>query len=276
MKKRSASTLIYFNEKARKKNLLKRPKHINKEKRTRHIIIIFRMLTGLVFLGGLTWFYISYRPLDIKSVDIVGAERFVSKEDVRKIAEEKVLDRNIVFLDSAGLREALAKNFLASKSVEIKRVLPNRLVITISERVPIALISSKYSKDFVFVDAEGFILGLADKDTTNLPVIKYSQEVGVGKFVEAHAVKYYFDLIRALDADNVAVSTISSYPRYTEFYIAAGLTDNGATQVLFTNDQNPRPQVKILSRMAEAFKAEGKKLKKIDLRFDKVIVEFDN
>jgi hypothetical protein len=225
-------------------------------------------------------------------VEISGAERFVNKEDVQKIVEEKSLGHNIVFLDTKNLKEAVTNNFLASKSVEIIKLFPNRLKIIITERVPIALILPKGDKDgppaadgepvrhteldFYFVDADGFILGLADKSATNLPVLNYGQNVVIGKFVEANAIKYYFDLIKALDENSVAVSTISSYPRYTEFFTMAGFAGKEATQVLFTNDQNPKPQVKIFSRMMNVFKAEGKKLKKIDLRFDKVIVEFIN
>jgi len=270
MKKKSASTLIYFQDKARRKSLIKRPRHVNKEKRTSNIITTIKLIGLFSMAGVLLWFYIQYQPLNIKSVEISGAERFVNHADVQKIAEEKALGKNIVFLNAGNLQKAIASNFLAAKSVEIKKVLPSRLKIIVTERVPIALILPKDGKDFVFVDAQGFILGLADKLATNLPVINYSQPVEVGKFVEAGAVNYYFNLIKALDEDNVAVSTISSYPRYTEFYTSE------ATQVLFTNNQNPKPQVKIFAKMLEAFKAEGKRLKKIDLRFDKVIVEFAN
>ena len=276
MKKKSASTLIYFHEQARRKRLIKRPKHVNKEKRARHLLTVLRVMIVLVFLGTITWVYVKYQPFNIKSIAIVGAERFVSQEDVQKIVGEKALDQNIIFLRSEVLQEVLARNFLASKSVKITKFLPNRLVVTMAERVPIALILPKSGKDFVFVDAEGFVLGLANKSTTNLPVINYSQNVEVGKFVDAVAVKYYFELIKALDEDNVAVSTISSYPRYTEFFTLTDLAGDEATQVLFANSQNPKPQVKIFSKMLEAFKAEGKHLKKIDLRFDKVIVEFAN
>lgn len=273
MKKKSASTLIYFQDKVRRKSLVKKPKHVNKERRVNNIITIIKLLAFFTLVGVLLWFYIQYQPLNIRSVEISGAERFVSQKDAQKIAEEKAVGKNIVLLNIGDLQKNVANNFLASKSVEIRKVLPSRLKIKITERVPIALILPKDGNDgreFYFVDADGFILGLADKSATNLPVINYSQSVEVGKFVEASAVKYYFDLIKALDDDNVAVSTISSYPRYTEFFTS------GATQVLFTNDQNPKPQVKIFSKMMEAFKAEGKKLKKIDLRFDKVIVEFVN
>lgn len=270
MKKKSASTLIYFQDKVHKKSLVKRPKHVNKERRVNNVITVIKLLVMFTLVGVLLWFYIQYQPLNIKSVEISGAERFVSQKDVQKIVEEKALGKNIVLFNIEDLQKVVANNFLASKSVAIQKVLPSRLKITIVERVPIALILPKDSKDFLFVDTQGFILGLADKSAINLPVINYSQPVEVGKFVEASAVKYYFDLIKALDEDNVAVSTISSYPRYTEFFTG------GQTQVLFSNNQNPKPQVKIFAKMLEAFKAEGKLLKKIDLRFDKVIVEFNN
>lgn len=226
---------------------------------------------SLVGLG--VWYYLKYQPLTLRAVEIYGADRFVNRTDVQQMAEEKALGKNIVFVDVDDIHKAITSNFLASRSVTLTKVLPNRLRITVSERVPIALIlpqAGSAGDNFYFVDAEGFILGPADKATTNLPVINYSQKVEVGKFVEAGAVSYYFELIKALDEDNVALSTISSYPRYTEFFTG------DATQVLFSNAENPKPQIKVYAKLMEAFKAEGKKLKKIDLRFDKVIVEFVN
>jgi cell division septal protein FtsQ len=271
MKKKSASTLIYFQEKARKRNLTRRPVRVNKEKRAKHFLIAFRVIIIIAAAGSLLWYYIKFQPLNIRSIEISGAERFVNREDLNNIAEEKALNQNIVSFNSRNLKEAVTANFLASKSVEVVKHFPSKLQITITERTPIALILPlNRNNGYYFVDSDGFILGRANKSDTNLPVINYSQDVEVGKFVEASAVKYFFDLIQALDEDKVAVSTISSYPRYTEFFTKE------ATQVLFTNDQSPKPQVRIFSKMMEAFKTEGKKLKKIDLRFDKVIVEFIN
>lgn len=277
MKRKSASTLIYFSERARKKSLVKRPVHVNKEKRANAIRKVLLFVVVLV-VGGLgVWAYIKYRPLDITSVTITGAQRFVSAQDVQKIAEEKALEKNCLFIDTKNLEKTISANFLAAKSVKVKRLLPKSLKVEITERTPIALIQSQDKsksgsggREFYFVDADGFVLGLADKLATNLPVVNYSQPVEVGKFIEASAVAYYFDLIKALDEDGIAVSTISSYPRYTQFFTRED------SQVLFSNAQSAKPQVRIFAKMMEAFKAEGRKPKKIDLRFDKVIVEFVN
>lgn len=269
MKRHSASTLIYFHERVRKKSQIKRPRHVNKEKQARHIRTILGLVIVLILMCFGIRLYVKYQPLDIKSVEIDGAQRFVNAQDVRKVTEETSLDRNILSVDPNNLEEIISSNFLASKSVEVSRRFPKTIKVLITERVPIALILPKEKGDFYFIDAEGFVLGIADKSATNLPVINYSQEVEVGKFVEATAVAYYFDLIKALDADEVYVSTISSYPRYTQFFTK----DN--TQVYFTNDQFAVSQVKVFKKMMEAFKAEGKKVRKIDLRFDKVIVEFN-
>jgi len=274
MKRRSASTLIYFQERSRKKLLAKRPVRVNKGRRAQKLFVLAKVVLVLSVVGVCTWLYLKYLPLNIESVKIVGAERFVNKDDVGSIVRENVVGKNILFMSKKELEEVIANNFLAARSVEIKKILPKTLAITISERVPIALVypsdAAEQSKEFYFVDLEGFVLGLADKQSTNLPVINYTQEVEVGRFIESGAVKYYFDLIKVLDEDGVLVSTISSYPRYTQFFTREG------TRVLFNNEESPRPQAKVLTRLMDAFKAEGKEVRKIDLRFGKVIVEFIN
>ncbi|MFH1295601.1 MAG: FtsQ-type POTRA domain-containing protein [bacterium] len=268
MKRRSASTLIYFGERTRKKQLRARPKHVNKEKRTR---AISRTMLGLLVLaigGAGVWAYFTYRPFDIDRVQITGGGRFVSGQDVQQIVEENALGQNLVLLDAQNLEQVVAGSFLASRSVQVTKQLPELLKVAITERTPIALILPSSGEEFYFVDAEGFVLGLADKSATNLPVINYGQQVEVGKFVEPSAVSYYFDLIKALDEDGIAVSTISSYPRYTQFFTRED------KQVLLNNNQSAKIQVKLFAKLMEAFKAEGKEVRKIDLRFDKVIVEF--
>ncbi len=235
------------------------------------IIIVLAFLVGL----GI-WGYVKYQPLEITGVMVNGAQRFVNAQDVKAVAEEKALGKNILLLNTGDLENTIANNFLASKSVKISRQLPKSLKVQITERVPIALIKSQEKavtsaeSNFYFVDADGFVLGLADKSATNLPVINYQGQVEVGKFVQSSAVAYYFDLIKALDEDGIAVSTVSSYPRYTEFF-----TRDDA-KVLVSNGQSAKSQVKIFAKMLGAFKSEGKKVKQIDLRFDKVIVEFAN
>jgi cell division protein FtsQ len=276
MKRKSASTLIYFTDRERKKRLVKHPKHVNKEKRTRHVKRFSVVSFLLLALGFGAWVYKTYRPLDVTMVTVTGAQRFVSAQDVQKIAEARALGKNLIFLDIDDLETTITSSFLASKSVKIRRQLPKSLKVEVTERVPIALIQSQDKaitspvSVFYFVDADGFVLGLADKSATNLPVINYSQQVEVGKFVDSSAVAYYFDLLKALDDEGISASTISSYPKYTQFFTR---DDN---KVFVNNAQSAKSQIKIFAKMLEAFKSEGKKVKQIDLRFDKVIVEFVN
>lgn len=273
MKRKSASTLIYFSERSHKKSLVKRPKKVNKEKRSRKTLFALKTIVLFAFISLGIWYFITYKPVNITRVEITGVQRFVNSADVKSIVDEKALGKNIFLLNTRNLEKIVSENFLASKTVRVDRKFPKTIRVVIEERVPIALVLPSGSSDtlaYYFVDSEGFVLGNADKAHTNLPIINYSQTVDVGKFLESEAVKYYFDLIKALDDDAIAVSTISSYPRYTQFYTKE---DN---QVLFSNQQPAKSQVKIFAKMMEAFKAEGKKVRKIDLRFDKVIVEFIN
>lgn len=264
MKQKSASTLIYFSERVNKKNLPQKVKHIGKEKRR---VRIKRALWAVLIMGIIgigVWLYAKYRPFDIVRTEVEGAHRFVNMQDVKNIVDQQSLGENCLIFNTKALEQIIRETFLATKSVKAIRTLPNSVKVVITERVPIALIKNG---DLYFVDSDGFVLGLAEGSTTNLPIINYSQKVEVGKFVERSAVSYYFDLIKALDEEGISVSTINSFPKYTVF-----LSDG--IEVFFTNSQPAKSQAKIFAKMIEAFKAEGRKPKKIDLRFDKVVVEF--
>ena len=276
MKKKSASTLIYYQEKIRKRARTKIHVHVNKEKRARAVFSILKLLFLFLLGGSVVFGYVKYKPFRVTRVDVLGEGRFVNLEDVRKIAETNVLGKDIIVVNTAGVVEAIAHNYLAAKSVKVTKSYPRTIQVTVTERVPIALLLAKdasllakESTSYYFVDAEGFVLGPADKTTTNLPIISYGQKVYVGKFLEENAISYYFELLHALDENSILVSTISAFPKYVQFYTG------DSVEALFTVAQSPKSQAKILARMLESFKTEGKKPRKIDLRFDKVIVEFN-
>ena len=276
MKKKSVSTLIYYQDKSRKKVRTKIHVHVNKEKRARAVFSILKLLFLFLLGGSVVFGYVKYKPFRVTNVDVLGEGRFVNLEDVRKIAETNVLGKDIIVVNTAGVVEAIAHNYLAAKSVKVTKSYPRTIQVTVTERVPIALLLAKdasllakESTSYYFVDAEGFVLGPADKTTTNLPIISYGQKVYVGKFLEENAISYYFELLHALDENSILVSTISAFPKYVQFYTG------DSVEALFTVAQSPKSQAKILARMLESFKTEGKKPRKIDLRFDKVIVEFN-
>ena len=276
MRKKSVSTLIYYQDKSRKKVRTKIHVHVNKEKRARAVFSILKLLFLFLLGGSVVFGYVKYKPFRVTRVDVLGEGRFVNLEDVRKIAETNVLGKDIIVVNTAGVVEAIAHNYLAAKSVKVTKSYPRTIQVTVTERVPIALLLAKdasllakESTSYYFVDAEGFVLGPADKTTTNLPIISYGQKVYVGKFLEENAISYYFELLHALDENSILVSTISAFPKYVQFYTG------DSVEALFTVAQSPKSQAKILARMLESFKTEGKKPRKIDLRFDKVIVEFN-
>ena len=276
MRKKSVSTLIYYQDKSRKKARTKIYVHVNKEKRARAVFSVLKLLFLFLLGGSVVFGYVKYKPFRVTRVDVLGEGRFVNLEDVRKIAETNVLGKDIIVVNTAGVVEAIAHNYLAAKSVKVTKSYPRTIQVTVTERVPIALLLAKdasllakESTSYYFVDAEGFVLGPADKTTTNLPIISYGQKVYVGKFLEENAISYYFELLHALDENSILVSTISAFPKYVQFYTG------DSVEALFTVAQSPKSQAKILARMLESFKTEGKKPRKIDLRFDKVIVEFN-
>ena len=143
MKKKSVSTLIYYQDKSRKKVRTKIHVHVNKEKRARAVFSILKLLFLFLLGGSVVFGYVKYKPFRVTRVDVLGEGRFVNLEDVRKIAETNVLGKDIIVVNTAGVVEAIAHNYLAAKSVKVTKSYPRTIQVTVTERVPIALLLAK-------------------------------------------------------------------------------------------------------------------------------------
>lgn len=242
--------------------------HINRSRRLRPLITFAKFVTPLFLLCLLIYGYVSYKPFHIKEVRVSGDGIFASASDIKTMAESSSVNQSILLYDGNRMERLVLQNFLAVAEVSVKKIFPGTITIEYKERIPSALVYSEETKAFYYVDGTGFVLGIADKDSTNLPVIRYSSNVTVGRFLEGNAVSYYFDLIKALDENNISIVELTSHPSYMEF------TTKDTVKVLFSSSTNPRSQAKVLAQMLTSFEAKGEKIRKIDLRFDKVIVEF--
>ena len=149
----------------------------------------------------------------------------------------------------------------------IKKDYPSRVVVEITERVPLAVVYSSRSDEHFLVDEEGYVLGIVDEERTNLPKVTYNGTLQVGFFLDEDLVPLYLELLNSLDATNLKASSVSVSERYISFYI------DDSVQVLVGRSKDLSNSVKILSELVKQLALEGAEIRRIDLRFDKVIVE---
>jgi len=224
-------------------------------------------LLGLL-LGSITYgvYYFKKSPFfKIRNIQVYGGGVYVNENDVYKMAE-KILDgRNILAIKSYDVEVDIKKNFLGAKEIFIEKDLPDSIKIKIEERVPLAVV--KNNEEYL-VDEDGYVLGLAS-ERIDLPRLKYSEEVKIGDFISKDIIPASSEIIKYASQEEVDVSSVSFYPKYAHLYV------DGSINVFINNESNKLLGMKVLKRLIEEARVLDRKLKKIDLRYDKVIVLYE-
>ncbi len=206
---------------------------------------------------------------NVSEVLVQGATNFVYAEDVKTLTAEQVLTKNIVLLDLLSVQKTLSENFLGAKTLTVHKQYPHTIVVTVVERTPLAIVSNKGADEHYLVDEDGYILGLVDPTKTNLPQVTYTGELQVGMFIDKALVPLYLEFLSTIDEQELKASSVSVANHEIVFYL-----DNNIFAQL-GRDKDIRKSILIISEVLKQPIPEKKTIKRIDLRFDKVIVEYD-
>ncbi len=157
------------------------------------------------------------------------------------------------------------------KEITIKKMLPSKLLITVSVYEPIAFLEAN-SGHFA-LNEDGKLLYKKKDIDTNLPIIHYYQKFNFasgapGELIDykdivlsLHLLKKSLDL--ALRVDSIDIGSLDM--------IAFNLLNK---KILFTTRKNELLQIYELVAIVKNFKIEGKDFKNLDLRFDKPIISY--
>ena len=204
---------------------------------------------------------------NVKKVQVVGSQSFVSSADIESVVLAKVSEKSLFRINAFELQTSLLKNFQGAKDIKVEKKYPHTLHLSVVERTPLAVIHSK--GNYYLADDEGYVLGLVDANDTNLPVIEYTQDINVGLFLDRQLVPVYLQLLKALEENNLNVSSLSASKNYMSFY----LNDN--IQVYVDTAKDISTSIFTLSKLYNQLAQGEKQAKKIDLRYDKVIVSYE-
>lgn len=244
-----------------------------KKRRVLGIIRVWekRFLVILLLLGVFGGaYYLVYRTeiLDIKSFEILGTETYVNSADLGVFLYSNYAGKKLPTVNSSELETLLEDRFLGARDICVKKIWPAKLKILVSERKPLARLSNeRYSLDHM-IDEEGYVLGVVDPDTEDLPLIRYLGDLKVGAFVDPTLVPVYLDLIDALETSEIQVSSISFSPKDVTFYTREG------TRILLGNSGDKQYLLTVLVKLLNKLSLEGKDASTIDLRYDKVVVSY--
>jgi len=177
-----------------------------------------------------------------------------------------VLGKNIVFLSPQKTEQLIKDELPGIEQVEIDKKLPDKLIVYLTKRKPIAVVEA--NKDYYQVDYQGIILAKLDQPT-DLPLIA-SGELSVmadNHQLESPLILSSLDFLYQLLISNIEARRLEiTDSRELTVFLKTG------PKVLIPLDKNTKEQVDSLQLILERAKIEGKQIELIDLRFDKPVV----
>ena len=237
------------------------------------ILSFIRWLTPVAIVCTVfyTLYFFAYRSnfFTIKEVLITGAYSYVNFDDVHSIASNKLVGQNILTQENKDIETLLKKNFLGIKDIDVEKKYPDKVTISLVERVPIAQIQVKADSDKYLIDEDGYVLGISDDSANALPLINYEGEIRVGNFIDFNIVPLALDIINYSKTEQLELSSMSFKGKDTTFFT------NGSIEALLDFNVSVKKSMNIVSELIKKSQTEGKSIKKIDLRYDKVIVLYD-
>lgn len=228
---------------------------------------IIKILLPALILSGAVYLLFFSAVFKISTIKVEGTKQFVNPQDVYELTKNNALQKNIFLYKPSTLEKILTTSLLGAKSYEVKKAYPNKLVIVVTERVPIAIVYRDEDAQFL-VDEDGYVLGYAGEDNGDLPRIHFENEIKIGFFIDEKVVPVYLELAQLFQKEEIKVSTMSFSPKEINFQIKDG------PEVLLGTNKNLKESVLAISSLLKQAKLEDSHLKRVDLRYDKVIVSF--
>ena len=230
--------------------------------RAGQVAIILLLLTGSAYI-----FFKNASFFRIEKIEIIDRKNAggVNSQALLKLYK----GRNIFDVDIRALSNRIKSDYPAIRDVVVKRILPNKLQINVTARIPVAKIKSR---EYYPVDRSGMVLSPNIK-TGNLPIlIGFSMwfRPRVGEVVDNPQISNAFLLIDDLDKSsfsskyNVTAIDVSNYANMLLYL------ENGIEIKIGGEDFLNR--LKMLKDTLSNPNLDKENIKYIDLRFKNVVI----
>lgn len=236
---------------------------------------IFKLLKTVFLIIGFSLFIFSF--LQLLKGDFFRIKQVVCFEnssscqsDLWLKVNSLTLGKNIIFLSPQKITQEIDNQLPTIGSVKVEKKLPNKLIVRLDKRKPIAAIET--GSEYWLTDYQGIILEKLDQPA-DLPLIigggsnisSDNQRVESSSILASldYLYKLLFNSIEAYRVEIINSSELAVYLRT-------------GPKVLVSVENSHQQQVDSLQLVLTRTKIEGRKIKEIDLRFDKpVIIFFD-
>lgn len=190
----------------RKKRERKEKLELQKKKQKRQYLVILVIILALIV--GIVYFMTS-DFFNVKKVQVTGGEHIVeeNKAGVRKL----VLGKSIFRVPTGNIKSILSRNPWV-KEVKISKDYPDRVVININERKPVAVLSDGIS--YYTVSGDGHVLEISEKPSQLVQIMDIPlKNLSVGEKINSEefkqALEIYKSLPQSLKKDVMVISAPS-------------------------------------------------------------------
>ena len=130
---------------------------------------IFGIALFILFSTFISQNKVTIKEFDIKEIKIENNEVLEDQELIKIFSF--LYNKNIIFLNSHDLKKNIDQNSFIEK-IEIKKIFPNKLVIKVFEREPIAILIDKNQKKYYLGKKTNLIEFRKILKYENLPIVK--------------------------------------------------------------------------------------------------------
>jgi cell division septal protein FtsQ len=227
-------------------------------------IVVFSILIAL----GIVIYKFSILTVNMNRVEIKGVGSFISLQDFKTELEYQINGKNMLKIDESAVMYHMKGKFLGIKDISIKKKIPTFIFINVVERIPAFLLNDGENNRFM-VDIDGFVLGAPSDKYKDLPNVNYNRKVETGTFVNGKAISLYREIKESLNGLPLNVKDIVLGDDFAMVYLQNDIT------VYISNNKEVGNSFEVVYSILSKFSTEDKKVSKIDLRYDKVIVSYD-
>ncbi|MDI6785545.1 MAG: cell division protein FtsQ/DivIB [bacterium] len=271
----TSKKILNKDKKIRKKKIRKIDNlRLNLVKKFTKISILIVIILALILK---TYFFFINAPFfTVCDPIILGNKVILTKEIYKKVKnyyKEFLQDKdpNIFKIDLKDLSSYLQAQFIEIKKVIVERKLPNKIVIRIIEKEPLALVNTDYG--IVNVDKDGYVFIISQRGEDSYPIITGvdSSKVRLRREIKDPKVKKVLGLI-----NNIKSINSNLLDEFSEFNInrssqIKAYTTQGGARVFFGRDLSLNIVKKLLAIISYA-EQKKENIEYIDLRFKNIVV----
>jgi len=241
---------------------------------------VMKVILGILVIATLI---VGYRAaasaslFQVRSIDVVGTQR-TSAEEIESLTRRAVMHTGVWRADLAALSAELGRLPGVRRAV-VSRVLPDRLRVRITERVPVAVVHTA-GGHFVWVDDEGVALGEM-KPADQIPAffIRGWNEDGTeeARKDNVERVQKYLELTREWAGLGLS-ERVSEVDLIDLRDVRAQLTGNDSQIEVRLGGQELGPRLKIGLEALDEYKQtpRGSSITYVDLQTGRVVIGFSS